>query len=94
MLLLTLIPTIVAHHEAATNGKTRILHCDISGGNILIYPKVRSRKCGKERSLVWTGILSDWEMSKSIDDPNTSSCMSRGGRMVRSRRSTYFTGHS
>ncbi|TBU37384.1 hypothetical protein BD309DRAFT_995132 [Dichomitus squalens] len=62
-----------AHCEAATNPKT--------GGNILIYPKVRCRKAGKKRSLVWTGILSDWELSKPVEDQNTPSQMSQAGRM-------------
>ena len=71
-----------AHHEAATNPKTRLLHRDISGGNILIYPKVRCRKAGKKSSLVWTGLLCDWELAKPVDDQNTPSRLSQAGRMV------------
>ena len=53
----------IAHCEAATNPKTNLLHRDISGGNILILPTVVDRADGS-RSLKWTGLLADWEMSK------------------------------
>ena len=51
----------------------QILHRDISRGNILIYPKVESSE-DKEtkvvtRQLRWHGILTDWELSKSLGGP-------------------------
>ncbi|KAI1788213.1 hypothetical protein LXA43DRAFT_894995 [Ganoderma leucocontextum] len=42
-----------------------ILHRDITGDNILIYPKVITKVDGSRR-LEWKGILSDWEISKLI----------------------------
>ncbi|KAI0324667.1 hypothetical protein GY45DRAFT_1438912 [Cubamyces sp. BRFM 1775] len=47
-------------HQAAAMAPVSRLHRDISGGNIMILPKVQS--CG----VVWTGLLCDWEMSKKI----------------------------
>ena len=55
-----------AHKLAATHPSVVILHRDITGGNILIYPKVVTKEDGSRR-LEWTGILSDWEISKPID---------------------------
>ena len=40
-----------------------LLHCDISSGNILIYPRVVKFK-DNEVWLRWGGILADWEQSK------------------------------
>ena len=57
----------VAHHQAATNHKTRLIHRDISSENILIYPKVRLDDDGKSRSIVWTGMLTDWEFAKPME---------------------------
>ena len=56
-----------AHHQVATHPKVRLLHCDISSGNILVLPEVRKSERG--RALVWSGILSDWEFSRPIDQP-------------------------
>lgn len=51
-----------------------VLHRDISGGNLLIYPTVQSAVDpeSKEeiRSLQWVGILTDWELSKGVDAPS------------------------
>ncbi|EJF59486.1 hypothetical protein DICSQDRAFT_21808, partial [Dichomitus squalens LYAD-421 SS1] len=44
-----------------------LLHRDISGGNILILPKVSKEEDGT-RALKWTGILVDWEMSKPLQN--------------------------
>ncbi|EJF59448.1 hypothetical protein DICSQDRAFT_172045 [Dichomitus squalens LYAD-421 SS1] len=59
---------VYAHSKAATNPKTQLLHRDISGGNILILPKVSNEEDGI-RILKWTGILADWEMSKPLQNP-------------------------
>ena len=72
-----------AHHEAATLPAIPVLHRDISGGNILILPRV-----SKDSNVIeWSGLLTDWEMSKPIDDQSTPSRMSKGRRMVRCRLS-------
>ena len=52
----------LAHLQAATNPQTRLLHCDVSGGNIFIYPQIVDT--GGERVLMWMGILGDWELAK------------------------------
>ena len=39
-----------------------LLHRDVSGGNILIFPKIDVIE-GK-RVLMWIGILADWELAK------------------------------
>lgn len=48
-----------------------ILHRDVSGGNILIYPTVKTiidKATGKETSVLqWAGRLTDWELSKRLD---------------------------
>ncbi len=42
-----------------------MLHRDVSGGNILILPIVMKDARGAE--IKWTGLLTDWEMSKPKD---------------------------
>ncbi|KAM5541530.1 hypothetical protein V8D89_004720 [Ganoderma adspersum] len=56
---------VYAHYHAYTRPKIPVLHRDISGGNILILPKVIKGTNGK--TIKWTGLLSDWEMSKPTD---------------------------
>ncbi|TBU26657.1 hypothetical protein BD311DRAFT_601956, partial [Dichomitus squalens] len=43
-----------------------ILHRDVSGGNILILPRI----CGDDNGsyIAWCGVLADWEMSKPLDN--------------------------
>ena len=53
-------------HEAAVT-KCRILHRDISVGNILIYPKIFVAD-GKVCYVGRVGLLSDWELAKLIDE--------------------------
>ncbi|KAJ2965738.1 hypothetical protein NUW54_g14018 [Trametes sanguinea] len=60
-LVLIVIDCIKAHRDAVE--KAEIMHRDVSGGNILIYPHVEQ---GKTKHRVrWGGFLADWEMSKS-----------------------------
>ncbi|KAI1788214.1 hypothetical protein LXA43DRAFT_894987 [Ganoderma leucocontextum] len=70
-----------AHHEAAVNPGIRILHRDISGGNILICPKILRQRDSTKRSIMWTGILSDWELSKAVDVQEAASRATRAHRM-------------
>ena len=60
-----------AHEHAATNSKlaVRVLHRDVSDKNIVIYPRISLSPEG-ERSLIWGGLLTDWEISKPIVGPN------------------------
>ena len=80
--LSALTDTFVAHYHAATNPDTRILHCDISGGNILIYPKVKRDSDGNDPVLIWTGILTDWELSKPLDTHEAAHRATQADRMV------------
>lgn len=76
----------IAHHQAATNPQTRLLHCDISSGNIMIYPRVKLHGTDGCASLVWSGILSDWELSKSVDDQSSPPEVTQAHRLVRLSR--------
>ncbi|KAI0806739.1 hypothetical protein C8Q74DRAFT_1442726 [Fomes fomentarius] len=63
--LMTVVRDCVEAHAGAVND-AKILHRDVSAGNMLICPTVeRDNKDGKLR-VVWRGILSDWELSKSL----------------------------
>ncbi|TBU38955.1 hypothetical protein BD309DRAFT_873299, partial [Dichomitus squalens] len=57
-----------AHSQAATLPEpfTKILHRDISGGNILILPCLHEEPGGSY--IEWSGLLTDWEMSKPLPD--------------------------
>ncbi|TBU21216.1 hypothetical protein BD311DRAFT_734591 [Dichomitus squalens] len=68
-LLSLLLDCLVTHESVATHPDLRILHRDISDSNIVIVPKVLpfGAKNISGRTLNWTGILTDWEMSKPID---------------------------
>ena len=52
--------------------KCRIIHHDISSGNILVLPKLE-QKAGDDDSkglmeVHWRGLLGDWEHSKPISE--------------------------
>ncbi|KAI0636344.1 hypothetical protein C8Q77DRAFT_1072092 [Trametes polyzona] len=47
--------------------KLRLLHRDISAGNVLILPRLESVSPGSdELTVVWDGILTDWELAKVV----------------------------
>ena len=58
-----------AHRQAATLPAIPVLHRDISGGNILIVPRVYENDKGA--FVVWLGLLTDWEMSKPTSNTLT-----------------------
>ncbi|KAI0738025.1 hypothetical protein C8Q80DRAFT_1276043 [Daedaleopsis nitida] len=65
--LLSLVRDCIhAHQDAVT--KCNVHHRNISAGNVLICPTVVLCPDGKRR-VVWKGILTDWEMSEPIEDP-------------------------
>ncbi|KAI1786098.1 hypothetical protein LXA43DRAFT_1035081 [Ganoderma leucocontextum] len=72
---------LLAHYQAATHPKAQLLHCDISGGNALIFPKIRRDREGNNPMVVWTGILSDWELSKPVDAQDAASKQTQADRM-------------
>ncbi|PIL32477.1 hypothetical protein GSI_05180 [Ganoderma sinense ZZ0214-1] len=57
---------IYAHYHAYTKPSNPVLHRDVSGGNLLILPKVVKDARGAA-AIKWTGLLADWEMSKPKD---------------------------
>nr|VWO99842.1 Swi1p [Ganoderma boninense] len=63
-LLSTIVDCVKAHQQAYNLG---ILHRDISAGNILVWPRVENLQDGR-RVLRWVGLLTDWELSKRIDE--------------------------
>ncbi|TBU40239.1 hypothetical protein BD309DRAFT_927514 [Dichomitus squalens] len=71
----------VIHDCAATHPETRLLHCDVSGGNILIYPKILRVLGGQIPTVVWTGVLTDWELSISSDSCEMASKTTLANRM-------------
>lgn len=65
-----LLTGLLAHDEAMT--KAKIVHRDVSGGNILIFPKAAHLPNGN-MAVKWKGLLADWELSKPVcDDPSRS----------------------
>ncbi|KAI0631765.1 hypothetical protein C8Q77DRAFT_158474 [Trametes polyzona] len=64
--LVTIVLDCMIAHEDAIN-KAQILHRDISGGNILIYPRTTRLKSSPDKCRVrWRGLLADWELSKPM----------------------------
>ncbi|EJF56412.1 hypothetical protein DICSQDRAFT_25280, partial [Dichomitus squalens LYAD-421 SS1] len=59
----------------------RLLHRDISSGNMLILPKVIQASKGTSLSITCVGVLSDWEMSKPVDDHHAGSRTAQAIRM-------------
>ncbi|RDX46913.1 hypothetical protein OH76DRAFT_1385925 [Lentinus brumalis] len=59
---------VIAHYNAYQ--KLLLLHRDISGGNVLIYPRLVETSDGRFK-VEYTGILADWEMAKetTVLDP-------------------------
>ncbi|EJF58674.1 hypothetical protein DICSQDRAFT_172686 [Dichomitus squalens LYAD-421 SS1] len=55
-------------HESAVK-RAKLLHRDISAGNILIYPTVV--KSPGKYWLKWSGLLADWELSRAVHEPDT-----------------------
>ena len=47
--------------------KAKIIHRDVSGGNILILPKRVFMKKRRRYWIKWTGLLVDWELSKPVE---------------------------
>ncbi|TBU26898.1 hypothetical protein BD311DRAFT_846743 [Dichomitus squalens] len=68
-LVLITLDCIKAHYYAASAPALgiHVLHRDITDSNIMIYPKIQD--VNGRPTLVWTGILIDWEMSKPILAP-------------------------
>ncbi|KAI9065691.1 hypothetical protein FKP32DRAFT_1590337 [Trametes sanguinea] len=69
--LVSIIIDCVKAHGAAFE-KSKIMHRDISGGNILIHPTVQQvGEDGQSLGVIWEGLLSDWELSKPLSIPDS-----------------------
>ncbi|OBZ73638.1 hypothetical protein A0H81_06293 [Grifola frondosa] len=68
---------MIAHEDAVT--LARVLHRDISSGNMIMYPVEVEVEEGVTQ-YVWTGLLNDWELSKPIASPGTAEIARRAGR--------------
>ncbi|KAL1942227.1 hypothetical protein VTO73DRAFT_6291 [Trametes versicolor] len=64
-LVMIIFDCVTAHDEATT--KAKIVHRDVSGGNILIFPKAVCLPNGT-KAVKWKGLLADWELSKPVCD--------------------------
>ncbi|OSC97007.1 hypothetical protein PYCCODRAFT_1399542 [Trametes coccinea BRFM310] len=72
-LVVLLFDCVVAHSYAYTDH--RLLHRDISAGNVIIRPSLSSKVTEDGyKKVVWKGILTDWELAKVIpaQDPSDS----------------------
>ncbi|KAI0323287.1 hypothetical protein GY45DRAFT_1376437 [Cubamyces sp. BRFM 1775] len=58
-----------AHKEAYK--KAKVMHRDVSSGNIFIYPEVAYRAATGSYHVMRTGILADWELSKPANAKET-----------------------
>ncbi|KAI0373179.1 hypothetical protein BV20DRAFT_795314 [Pilatotrama ljubarskyi] len=63
--LVSVIRDCLEAHRGAFTSKYRILHRDIGIGNILILPTLVKLKTGLYTSK-WKGVLTDWELAKSV----------------------------
>ena len=65
MLILCLL---IAHSRAYDH--LRLLHRDVSAGNVMIRPSLSSMVDGNGMKTVeWKGILTDWELAKEVPFP-------------------------
>ncbi|OSD02208.1 hypothetical protein PYCCODRAFT_410417, partial [Trametes coccinea BRFM310] len=56
---------ILTHALAYT--RLRLLHRDVSAGNVIIRPSLSSTvDAHGNRTVVWTGVLTDWELAKEV----------------------------
>lgn len=52
------------------------MHRDVSGGNIVILPKIVSQS-DKSRVVMWSGMLIDWELARAVPVPGAPRIMAR-----------------
>ncbi|KAL7277962.1 hypothetical protein ACG7TL_007913 [Trametes sanguinea] len=62
---------IMTHSLAYT--KLRLLHRDISAGNVIILPALsKTVNAEGKKTVTWTGMLTDWELAKFVPEPDAS----------------------
>ena len=72
---------LVAHEHALKT--CRIMHRDVSAGNILIIFSIIPPSSEEELyTIVMKGLLSDWELAKVIPETNSAVIASQHERMV------------
>ena len=62
----TMMPALIfplAAHQQAFE-RCRIMHCDVSTGNIIVYPRIVYDAEKQETSLSLSGMLVDWELAR------------------------------
>ncbi|KAL7277934.1 hypothetical protein ACG7TL_007882 [Trametes sanguinea] len=72
-LVVLLFDCVTAHSFAYTDH--RLLHRDVSAGNVIIRPSLSSDMSSDDtREVMWEGVLTDWELAKEIPvrDPSKS----------------------
>ncbi|KAI0631766.1 hypothetical protein C8Q77DRAFT_1074732 [Trametes polyzona] len=63
--LVSLIVDCVVAHMDATE-KSKVIHRDVSGGNILVLPHITARE--NVLMVISRGLLADWELAKPVSD--------------------------
>ncbi|KAL7277948.1 hypothetical protein ACG7TL_007896 [Trametes sanguinea] len=66
--LVSCLSNCITTHSLAYS-KQRLLHRDISAGNMIIRPTLSSVNVNGTRTVVWHGILTDWELAKKLPLP-------------------------
>ncbi|PIL32482.1 hypothetical protein GSI_05185 [Ganoderma sinense ZZ0214-1] len=71
------------HFEHGRQLVSVVLDCLLGkyGGNIMILPKIKRDKNGNNPMVVWTGVLSDWELSRPVDAQDAASKQTQTDRM-------------
>ncbi|KAI0738024.1 hypothetical protein C8Q80DRAFT_1263151 [Daedaleopsis nitida] len=64
--LISLVNDCILAHWKGVESSHRILHRDISTGNLLILPRVITDQADEKRTVVRKGILTDWELAKQL----------------------------
>ncbi|KAI0631748.1 hypothetical protein C8Q77DRAFT_1272662, partial [Trametes polyzona] len=59
-----IVDCIIAHMDAVK--KTKVIHRDVSGGNILVLPHITTRE--NVLMVISRGLLADWELAKPVSD--------------------------
>ncbi|CDO76690.1 hypothetical protein BN946_scf184852.g2 [Trametes cinnabarina] len=66
-LVRNIMDCILTHALAYT--RLRLLHRDVSAGNVIIRPSLSSTvDAHGNRTVVWTGVLTDWELAKEVPE--------------------------
>ncbi|PIL29468.1 hypothetical protein GSI_08410 [Ganoderma sinense ZZ0214-1] len=92
--LVRLIWNCIDGHGCAAE-RCDLLHCDVSAGNVLIFPIVKvvpskKRRRGQKIIVVWCGVLGDWELAKKCPDVRELETSSKPRQLVKQRAGTWY----